>query len=61
MNGIFCGESMFSKKSNASKTALIWLCQNANIKLVDCQVYTDHLQRMGARMIPRAEFLKFLR
>ncbi|HTN20880.1 MAG TPA: leucyl/phenylalanyl-tRNA--protein transferase [Pelobium sp.] len=61
INQVFCGESMFSHKSNASKTALIWLCQNVNIKLVDCQVYTDHLQRMGARMIPRAEFLDFLR
>jgi len=57
VNRVFCGESMFSKKSNASKTALIWLCQNANIKLIDCQVYTEHLESMGAKLIDRAVFL----
>lgn len=61
MNGVFCGESMFAKKSNASKTALIWLCQNALIKLIDCQVYTEHLESMGAVMIDRAAFLEELR
>jgi leucyl/phenylalanyl-tRNA--protein transferase len=57
---VFCGESMFSKKSNASKTALIWLCQNAKIKLIDCQLYSEHLESLGARMIPREEFMRFL-
>lgn len=60
VNGVFCGESMFAKKSNASKIALIWLCQNAHIKLIDCQVYTEHLESMGARMITRPDFLEFL-
>lgn len=60
MNKVFCGESMFAKKSNASKTALIWLCQNANIKLIDCQVYTAHLESLGAKMISRKDFLEFL-
>ena len=60
-NKVFCGESMFSKKSNASKTALIWLCENANIKLIDCQVYTKHLESMGAKMMTRANFLALLR
>ncbi|WP_017257081.1 leucyl/phenylalanyl-tRNA--protein transferase [Pedobacter arcticus] len=61
INEVFCGESMFSKKSNASKTALIWLCENANIKLIDCQVYTEHLESMGAKMVNRANFLALLR
>lgn len=56
-NRVFCGESMFSKRSNASKVALIWLCENANVKLIDCQVYTEHLESMGAKLIVRADFL----
>lgn len=60
VNRVFCGESMFSKKSNASKMALIWLCQNANIKLIDCQVYTEHLESLGAKMINRNAFLKLI-
>ncbi len=50
---VFCGESMFSKETNASKTALISLCQSNAYRLIDCQVYTDHLASLGARMIPR--------
>lgn len=53
---VFCGESMFSKQSNASKTALIWLCQTGDYDLVDCQVYTEHLESMGAKMIARQEY-----
>lgn len=60
VNKVFCGESMFSDKSNASKTALIWLCQNANINLIDCQVYTEHLESMGAKMLTREDFLSLL-
>jgi leucyl/phenylalanyl-tRNA--protein transferase len=58
---VFCGESMFSRVSNASKTALIWLCNSGLYKLIDCQVYTDHLESMGARMIPREEYMALLR
>jgi leucyl/phenylalanyl-tRNA--protein transferase len=54
---VFCGESMFSLVSNASKTALIWLCNTGKYKLIDCQVYTEHLESMGARMIPREEYI----
>jgi leucyl/phenylalanyl-tRNA--protein transferase len=43
---VFCGESMFSKVSNASKTALIHLCQTEKYNLIDCQVYTEHLERL---------------
>ena len=57
---IFCGESMFSKVSNASKAALIWACQCGQYDMVDCQLYTDHLASMGARMIPQEDFLALL-
>lgn len=60
INKVFCGESMFSKKSNASKIALIWLCQNANINIIDCQIHSEHLEKMGARMIEREEFIEYL-
>ncbi|MFV0247441.1 MAG: leucyl/phenylalanyl-tRNA--protein transferase [Tenacibaculum sp.] len=59
-NGIFYGESMFSKKSNTSKLALIYLVKNFGYKLIDCQVYNQHLASLGAREIPREIFLKFL-
>jgi len=58
---IFFGESMFSKMGNASKFAFIKLMQHfitEGLELVDCQVYTEHLESLGARMIPRDEFLQ---
>ena len=61
---IFCGESMFSKESNTSKLAFIHLVQqleNEQYKLIDCQVYNEHLESLGAREIPRSEFMGFLR
>ncbi|EZH74842.1 leucyl/phenylalanyl-tRNA--protein transferase [Aquimarina atlantica] len=61
---VFCGESMFSKVSNASKYGFItlveWLIQK-EIQLIDCQVYTDHLASLGAREITRATFIKYLK
>lgn len=59
-NGIFCGESMFSKVSNASKAAFITFVQNTDYKLIDCQVYTSHLESLGAEEISRDEFMEFL-
>ena len=59
-NGVFCGESMFTKVSNASKAGFITFIQNSNYKLIDCQVYTNHLESLGAEDIPRDEFLTFL-
>ncbi|WP_100614062.1 leucyl/phenylalanyl-tRNA--protein transferase [Confluentibacter citreus] len=59
-NGVFCGESMFSKESNASKVAFITFIQSTNYKLIDCQVYTKHLESLGAEEIPRDLFLDFL-
>ena len=57
---VFCGESMFSKADNASKLALIELVGTGDFDLIDCQVYTDHLASLGAREIPRTDFLKYL-
>lgn len=59
-NKVFCGESMFSHVSNASKVAFISLVQNSNFELIDCQLHTKHLESLGAKYITRAEFLKFL-
>lgn len=59
-NKVFCGESMFSKVSNASKVAFVSFIQQSNYKLIDCQVYTNHLESLGAEDISREEFLKFL-
>ncbi|RED50640.1 leucyl/phenylalanyl-tRNA--protein transferase [Seonamhaeicola aphaedonensis] len=60
-NGVFCGESMFSKVSNASKVGFISFVQNTNYKLIDCQVYTNHLGSLGAEDISRAKFLSYLK
>ena len=60
---IFCGESMFSKVSNASKVAFIALVdhlQKHDYKLLDCQVHNEHLESLGAREIRRSDFLKIL-
>ena len=60
---VFCGESMFSKVSNASKLAFIYLTQKLekeNYKVIDCQVYNPHLESLGAKEISRGDFLKFL-
>ena len=57
---VFCGESMFSRVSNASKVALIWLCNSGLYQLIDCQLHTEHLESMGARMISRKEYMDLL-
>ncbi|MGE5257127.1 MAG: leucyl/phenylalanyl-tRNA--protein transferase [Hyphomicrobiales bacterium] len=59
----FFGESMFARVSNASKVALaalVALLKAEGFGLVDCQVTTGHLQRMGAREIPRSHYLEQL-
>ena len=61
VNQVFCGESMFSLVSNASKAALIWLSQHPSIKMIDCQLPNEHLLSLGAEMIPRAKYLEILR
>ena len=60
---VFCGESMFSKVSNASKAAFITLVQELKMKeykLIDCQMHTNHLVSLGAREISRDDFLKHI-
>lgn len=59
-NGVFCGESMFAKESNASKVAFISFIQNTNYKLIDCQIYTNHLASLGAEEVSRDVFLEYL-
>lgn len=57
---IFCGESMFSLVNNASKVGFITFVQNSHYKLIDCQVYTKHLESLGAEEIPRNDFINLL-
>lgn len=64
LGSIFFGESMFTLEDNASKVALVTLVQVLKLKgfkLIDSQVYTEHMARFGAREIPRAEYLKILK
>lgn len=63
MGRVFFGESMFSKTSNASKYAFIRYVhqlREEGVELIDCQVYTEHLESLGARMIPRDNFISLL-
>jgi leucyl/phenylalanyl-tRNA--protein transferase len=60
---VFFGESMFSHGADGSKLALVALCrqlQRWGFQLIDCQVETGHLQRMGAQAISREDFLQRL-
>lgn len=63
LGNMFFGESMFSHRPNASKVAFIslcgWMVRNG-FELLDCQVHTDHLASLGAKEIPREQFLKLL-
>ncbi|MDT0553008.1 leucyl/phenylalanyl-tRNA--protein transferase [Urechidicola vernalis] len=69
VGNVFCGESMFSKVSNASKVALHHLInersetnpKQSKYQLIDCQIYNSHLASLGAREISRDEFLKILK
>lgn len=63
VGGIFCGESMFSLKTNASKIALWYFCQHFSQhsgQLIDCQMMTNHLASLGAKPMARADFLHSL-
>ena len=60
---VFYGESMFTRRPDASKVALVYLCtqlQRWGFSLIDCQMHTAHLIRMGAEDIPRSTFIKLL-
>lgn len=60
---VFCGESMFAKVSNASKAGFLnfILEHKNNLELIDCQIYSEHLESLGARMIPKKEYLQILK
>ncbi|AWM13932.1 leucyl/phenylalanyl-tRNA--protein transferase [Flavobacterium sediminis] len=61
---VFCGESMFSKASNASKVAFIHLAkqlERANYRILDCQVYNEHLASLGCVEIERDDFMMILK
>jgi leucyl/phenylalanyl-tRNA--protein transferase len=63
LGNVFFGESMFTKVSNGSKYAFIkyvQYLQKKEVKIIDCQVYTEHLESLGARFIKRDEFMCFL-
>ena len=60
---VFCGESMFSLESNASKVAfchLVQTCRTLGVNLIDCQMPNPHLRSLGAEVLPRATFLSLL-
>lgn len=62
-DGVFCGESMFSRERDASKVALCWLVaalRRAGASLLDCQFITSHLASLGAKEIPQSEYLTLL-
>ena len=63
LGNVFCGESMFSKVSNASKVAFTTLANQLkkdNYKVLDCQVYNEHLESLGCKEIDREDFMKIL-
>jgi len=63
LGNAFFGESMFSKESNASKAAFINLVrqlQSEGVKLIDCQMHTEHLESLGGEYISRKEFMEAL-
>jgi leucyl/phenylalanyl-tRNA---protein transferase len=64
VGNVFCGESMFSKESNASKFAFISYVrqlQKEGVSIIDCQVHTRHLESLGAFMMPRTNFMELLK
>ncbi len=63
LGAVFCGESMFARRADASKVAFVHLIEHLRrqaFHFIDCQVYTEHLDRFGAREVPRDTFLNHL-
>ncbi|PXX49077.1 MULTISPECIES: leucyl/phenylalanyl-tRNA--protein transferase [Aquitalea] len=61
---MFYGESMFSRRTDASKIAFVHMArhlQAQGVDMIDCQMYTPHLASLGATLIPRAEFIATLK
>lgn len=64
LGGVFFGESMFSAVRDGSKVALarlVAVCLRNSISVIDCQLYSRHLGSLGARTVPRTQFLRLLR
>jgi leucyl/phenylalanyl-tRNA--protein transferase len=64
IGNIFCGESMFSLHADGSKvalSALVHVCKEEQIELIDCQLESTHLESLGMIEIPRSHFLDLLR
>ena len=64
IGNIFCGESMFALKSDASKVALYYLVQRLKekgFKLLDCQIPSPHLESLGGKIMPRPEFINMVK
>ena len=61
IGNIFFGESMFSRMKDASKVAMHYVCTQIQPALLDAQVKSGHLMRMGASLVPREEFTRLLR
>jgi leucyl/phenylalanyl-tRNA--protein transferase len=60
---VFYGESMFSRVTDASKVALKYLCDELirrEFVLIDCQMATPHLMSLGAKLVPRKNFIDTL-
>ena len=63
VGSVFCGESMFSGRTNGSKVAMAYLCQwlvDQGFNLLDCQINNPHLEKMGAQSMPREQYLSWL-
>jgi leucyl/phenylalanyl-tRNA--protein transferase len=63
IGGLFCGESMFTRRPDASKVAFVTLVRRLEAEgfaMIDCQLETDHLRRFGARDIPREQYMQEL-
>jgi leucyl/phenylalanyl-tRNA--protein transferase len=63
LGGAFFAESMFSLRTDASKAALAFLWAelgDRGFRLMDCQLHSDHLERLGARNLPRTKFMALL-
>ena len=63
LGGMFFGESMFTHVDNASKFGfihLVYKLRDAGVAMIDCQMYTNHLESLGAELIPRENFEQYL-
>ena len=63
LGSMFFGESMFSRIPSASRIVLVYLCEHLSANgfpVIDCQIHNSHLERMGAREIPRSHFQRLL-